>query len=193
MCLLRTFIVTLMIMLAGCQQSEEWNGKDISGLMPDLAFELVNAEGDPVSEVDVAGQINLLFFGFTNCPDICPTTLAQLAAAISNLPESLQQQVQVLFVSVDPQRDGGQRLAEYAGAFGSSVMGLTGDQDQLQQLTRRYRVTYGYDEPDADGYYNVSHSSAVFAFNADGQVKLLLRDDLTPAQLAADIQRLHND
>lgn len=193
MWLLRTLILTLIALLAGCQQSPEWNGKDISGLMPDLAFELVNAEGDVVTEADVSGKVNLLFFGFTNCPDICPTTLAQLAAAIRSLPEPIQQQVQVLFVSVDPERDDGQRLGEYASAFGSSVLGLTGDQSQLQALTRRYRVTYGYSEADDNGYYNVSHSSAVFAFSVDGKVKLLLRDDLTPTQLAADIQRLHNE
>ncbi len=197
MCLLRFFMLSpallLLLLLSGCQQSEQWHAKDISGLMPKLRFELSNAQGESVTEADYAAQINLLFFGFTNCPDICPTTLAQLAAAVRNLPESIRDQVHILFVSVDPQRDEGGRLAEYAGAFGEQVVGLTGTQDQLQALTRRYRVTYGYDEADANGYYNVSHSSAVFAFDADGQVRLLIRDDLTPAQIAEDMQRLQQN
>jgi protein SCO1/2 len=73
------------------------------------------------------------------------------------------------------------------------MLGATGTQAQLQALTRRYRVTYGYDTPDADGHYNVSHSSAVFAFDRDHRVRLLLRDDLGVPQLAEDILRLLED
>lgn len=192
MSILRTIIFILAAMLAGCQQSAEWHGKEISGLMPDLAFELVDAGGQPVTQADFAGNVNLLFFGFTYCPDICPTTLAQLAAAVRQLPEAQRGQVNILFVSVDPDRDNGARLAEYAGAFGEQIIGLTGTQEQLETLTRRYRVTYGYGEADEAGNYNVSHSSAVFAFDSNGNVKLLLRDDLTPAQVAEDLQRLQN-
>ncbi len=186
-------LAALAMGLIGCQSDTEWYGKDIRGLMPDLEFELLNAEAQTVTQVDSSGKINLLFFGFTYCPDICPTTLAQLAAAIRSLPESMQQQVQVLFVSVDPERDSGERLRQYAGAFGAQFVGLTGSQDQLQALTRRYRVTYGYGERDANGDYNVSHSSAVFAFDKAGSVRLLLREDLTPAQIAADLQKISTE
>lgn len=190
---LRTIIFTVALTLAGCQQSADWHGKDISGLMPDLAFELINAQGETVTEADFDDRINLLFFGFTYCPDICPTTLAQLAAAVRQLPENQRGEVQILFISVDPDRDSGARLAEYANAFGEQITGLTGSQQQLEKLTRRYRVTYGYGQPDDAGNYNVSHSSAVFAFDKDGEVRLLLREDLTPAELSADLQRLYDN
>ncbi len=188
--ILRLAILSFTLFTAACQQSAEWHGKDISGLMPDLQFELVNDRGESVNEADYAGKVSLLFFGFTYCPDICPTTLAQLAAAIRNLPEDVQQQVQVLFISVDPARDNGERLSQYAGAFGEQVAGLSGSQEQLQTLTRRYRVTYGYGEADENGDYNVSHSSAVFAFDNTGRVRLLIREDLSAAQIADDLQKL---
>jgi len=188
MFLMRKLMLIMLLLLVGCQQTAEWHGKDISGLMPELQFELVNADAQSVTAADFGGKINLLFFGFTYCPDICPTTLAQLAAAIKVLPQELQQQVQVLFVSVDPERDSGQRLNQYAKAFGEHFTGLTGTQEQLQQLSGNDNSV----EISFLGDYNVSHSSAVFAFAADGQAKLLLREDLSPQQIASDLQQLSN-
>ncbi|MDN5939058.1 MAG: SCO family protein, partial [Salinisphaera sp.] len=95
-----------------------------------------------------------------------------------------------LFVSVDPRRDSPQDLASYTAAFGPRVVGLTGSQEQLQALTRRYRVTYGYGKTDDSGFYPVSHSSGVFVFDRDGKVRLLLREDLSAQQIAADLRRL---
>lgn len=180
----------LLLLLMGCQQEPEWHSRDISNLMPSLAFELTDETGNAVTEADFSGQVNLLFFGFTQCPDICPTTLAQLAAALRNLSNSEQEKVQVLFVSVDPERDSSERLREYTDAFGARFIGLTGTEQQLRELNKRYRVTYGYDEPDSDGNYNVSHSSAVFAFDLSGQVRLLIRDDIAAPDIASDVKRL---
>lgn len=176
--------------LAGCQSEQNWHSKSIAGLMPELAFTLENSTEEPTSETDISGKVNLLFFGFTNCPDICPTTLARFSSAVNALPDKLQESVQIVFISVDPERDRGQRLAEYTAAFSDSIIGLTGTQEQLQTLTRRYRVTYGYDTPDSYGNYNVSHSSAVFAFDSKGNVQLLMRDDLSVAQIADDLKQL---
>lgn len=182
--------ILLLASLVGCGTGHDWHGKDISGLMPDLAFTLTDEHGDEVTAADYSGNNILIYFGFTQCPDICPTALAKLAAAMRKLPEAVQQRTVILFVSVDPDRDTPAQLREYTAAFHPRMIGLTGSQQQLQTLTRRYRITYGYDEPDSAGQYNVSHSSAIFAFDRAQQVRLLLRDDLGVEQLYADILQL---
>ncbi|WP_376694563.1 SCO family protein [Wenzhouxiangella sp. EGI_FJ10409] len=182
-------VIVLAIALSACGDPS-WNGKDISGLMPPLAFELTAESGETVTEQDFAGRPVALYFGFTHCPDICPTTLARLVAAVRRLPEPQQEQLQLAFVSVDPERDGPQQLADYTDAFSERMVGLTGSQKQLKSLTRRYRTTYGYEDRREDGSYEVSHSSAIFVFDAEGQPQLMLLDSLGVAEIAADLERL---
>nr|WP_299241224.1 SCO family protein [uncultured Halomonas sp.] len=182
-----TLFVTLWI--AGCSD-QAWQTKDISGLMPSLAFELVDENGNDVNADQFLGKSTLLFFGFTHCPDVCPTTLARLDAATQRMDEAARDGIQVLFVSVDPRRDDAETLREYTGAFGPQFIGLTGDKAALDELTRRYRVTYGYGEEDSEGNYDVSHSSAVFAFDDQGEVRLLIRNSDPMDAVVADLERL---
>jgi len=185
-------LISLMMLLGlvGCGSELDWHGKDISGLMPDLAFTLVDENGDQVSAENYRGNTILMYFGFTQCPDICPTALAKLSAAMRKLPDNVQERTLILFVSVDPDRDTPTQLRAYTAAFHPRMIGLTGSQKQLQTLTRRYRITYGYDEPDSVGNYNVSHSSAIFAFDRQHQLRLLQRDELAVQQLYEDILQL---
>ncbi|MDA3935040.1 MAG: SCO family protein [Gammaproteobacteria bacterium] len=185
-----TIIMATVLLLSACQSDYDWHGKDISGLMPDLAFELTDEDGNSVTAEAYTDDVILMYFGFTYCPDICPTALAKLAAAVRKLPDAVQQRTRILFVSVDPDRDTPARLNEYTAAFDPRMIGLTGTQKQLQALTRRYRITYGYEQPNSDGNYNVSHSSAIFAFDRQQQVRLLQRDDLAVQQLYEDILQL---
>lgn len=178
-------------MLAACSGDDaKWHTTDIGGLMPPLQFNLIDGDGQPVTADAYHGKVTLLFFGYTHCPDVCPLTLSHLAAAIQDMDKAARKQVQVLFVSVDPQRDTPQLLQQYAGAFGPQFIGLTGTQTQLQAVTKRYRSTYGYGKPDASGNYEVSHSSAVYVFDPAGKVQLLLRDDDKPDAVAQDLDRL---
>jgi len=180
-----------IIALAGCSNSEQnWHGKDISGLMPELAFELTGTDGETVTPADSGDNIRLLYFGFTSCPDVCPETLAKLRRAINGLPEPDRDDITVLFVSVDPNRDTPERLANYVDFFGDRITGLTGTEPELRALSKRYRTTFGYDEPDDRGNYNVSHSSAVYAFDRRGRARLLLRSDLSADQLSEDLAQL---
>lgn len=178
-------------LLAACSSGEpEWNGHDIAGIMPDLTYELTNETGETVTEAARADHPRLMFFGYTYCPDICPITLARIQAALKQLPEAQREAMRVLFVSVDPERDDPARLREYTSGFGDQVIGLTGSQKQLKALHKRFRVTYGYGEPDEDGFYLVSHSSAVFAFDRQGQARLLFNQDVSADQMAADLSRM---
>jgi protein SCO1/2 len=182
-------VLALVLGLVGCAD-EDWHGKSIEGLMPELAFELTSETGETVTESMFAGRPVAMYFGFTHCPDICPTTLARLVAAVRRLPEPLRQRLQLAFVSVDPQRDGTRQLADYTDAFSERMVGLTGTQKQLKALTRRYRTTYGYEDERADGSYNVSHSSAIFVFDAAGEPRLMLLDSLGVAEIAADLEKM---
>ncbi|MDT8438323.1 MAG: SCO family protein [Wenzhouxiangellaceae bacterium] len=185
----RVLIFVLVVVLAGCGD-RSFHGKDIAHLMPPLAFDLVDERGQAVDESIFAGRPVAIYFGFSHCPDICPMTLAKLAAAARALPEAQRERLQLAFVSVDPARDTPERLAEYTGAFSDRMIGLTGDQRQLTELTRRYRVTYGYEEPDAQGNYEVSHSSAIWVFGPELEARLMLFDNLAISEMAADLKRV---
>ncbi|MCA0976322.1 SCO family protein [Halomonas denitrificans] len=175
--------------LAGCEDAN-WRGTDISETMPPLDFELVSESGTRINEGDVAGDTVLVYFGFTHCPDVCPTALARLSAALRELDETVREDVTVLFVSVDPERDTPEVLKAYTEAFGPRFVGVTGDKAALDEVTNRYRVSYRLGEPEADGSYDVDHSSAIFAFDAGGDARLLMRDSDSVEAIAADIRRL---
>jgi protein SCO1/2 len=179
-----------VLALSGCGGSQaQWSTQSIRGVMPDLAFTLTDEHGNAVQASEYRGKYTLLFFGYTHCPDICPATLSVLGAALRQLGDGAQR-VTVLFVSVDPKRDGPRELREYTSSFGPGIVGLTGTPDELDALTKRYRVTYRYGVTDEDGNYPVYHSAAIFAFDPDGRVRLLMNyTDGVPA-IAHDLQQL---
>lgn len=187
---LRIPLLAAALLLSACSDGEPWRTRDISGLMPELEFRLTDDRGRQVTADAFDGRVNLLYFGFTHCPDICPATLGKLVRARSELPDELGDEVRILFVSVDPGRDDPESLRTWTGYFGDDVIGLTGEKDALDALTRRYRVTYGYGEETEPGRYNVSHSSAVFGFDPEGEARLLLRKDDPVAAISADLERL---
>jgi protein SCO1/2 len=163
--------------------------KNVTGLVSPLAFHLTNQDGQAVTAADYRHDIVLLYFGYTECPDECPTTLATLANALHTLgPRSSQ--VRVLFVSVDPHRDTAEVLKRYVSNFGPEFVGLRGDPAQLTDLSKRYRISYHYEKPDKYGNYEVDHSSAVFVFDGEGRARLLGESDNTAQQVASDLSRL---
>ena len=184
-------LLASLVMLGGCfGDDENWNGKDISGLMPELAFELTGTSGDTVTAEQTDGNIRLLFFGFTSCPDICPATLQKLSRAVKDLPAEMRADTQIVFVSVDPQRDTPERIDSYVSFFSDRAIGLTGEEPALRELSKRYRTTFGYDEPDAEGNYNVSHSGAVYVFDREGKARLLIRPELSVEDIRMDLVAL---
>jgi len=183
-------IALLLILVSGCDRSPSpWSLHDISGLMPPLAFTLHDGSGQTRHGKDYRGDIVLLYFGYTHCPDICPTTLAKLVSA-THKPGVAAEPVRILFVSVDPARDTVDVLQRYGQAFGPRVTALSGTQAQLRALTKRYRVSYGYGKADARGRYEVSHSSAVFIFDRDGAARLLATGTDSAEKISADLKRL---
>jgi protein SCO1/2 len=188
---MRLALLVVAGLLAACSRSQTpWGLKDISGLMPPLDFTLTDAgNGATVHGKDFRGKVVLLYFGYTHCPDVCPTTLSLLGRAVAALGNDAAQ-VRVLFVSVDPARDTLAQLKTYAAAFGPQVVGLRGSDTELKALTKRYRVTYGYGKPDAHGNYEVSHSSAIYVFDRQGKVRLLAGPGDNALVITADLERL---
>jgi len=181
----------LLVLLAACGRSgTNWHATNISGAMPALTFSLTRAsDGAPVRASDYRGKVVVLYFGYTHCPDICPATLANLAGAIATLGRRADD-VRVLFVTVDPNRDTGPVLAKYAQAFGPQIEGLRGTDDQLTGLARRYRVLYSV-SPDSPGHpYEVMHSAAAFFFDRNGHARLVATKTDDSVGLAADLKQL---
>lgn len=178
----------LTLLLAGCGDAS-WRTHDITNLMPGLAFTLTGETGNSVDAERFAGRVTGLYFGFSHCRRTCPVTLALLKQALLRLgPEA--DEVRILFVSVDPARDTPARLARYTAAFGPRFVGLTGTQAQLDALTRRYRVSYGYGKADAQGAYPVYHSSGIFVFDRAGRARLLMQTRDGAKAIAVDLRRL---
>ncbi|AKS42586.1 SCO family protein [Wenzhouxiangella marina] len=155
-------------------------------------FALETADGEPFSMAQLRGHWNLLFFGFTNCPDVCPDTLAMLDQSMEQLALMRRENLpQVIFVSVDPARDQGEALGEYVSWFNEDFFAVTGSDPQLTALTRQLGVAYFLDEPDPDtGFYNVDHSAAVMVVDPEGRLFGRFPHPLDPALVTADLFQL---
>lgn len=185
------FVFVAVLFVTSCQQAPQtWQTSDITGAIPDLSFSLNETSGNkPVTADNYRGKVTLLFFGFTHCPQVCPTTLLQLQQATTKLAE-LGEQTQVLFVSVDPDRDDMTTIQRYVENFGSRTVGLRGVEQQLKALTQRYFITYDKEEMPANGNYDMMHSSQVYVFDKKGQARLLFRASDSVAAMKADLRRL---
>jgi len=187
----RIVSLCLIVLLAGCNKpGTSWHATDITGSMPALEFSLTRVgDGAPVHASDYRGKVVVLYFGYTHCPDICPATLANLSDAIQKLG-SKANDVRVLFVTVDPNRDTAPILDAYVKSFAPQIDGLRGSDDQLIDVTRRYRVIYKV-TPDSPGHpYEVMHSSAAFFFDRTGRARLVTTKTDDVAGVTADLKQL---
>jgi protein SCO1/2 len=176
------------VFLAACSNGEARPGvTDVTGASPDLAFTMTRASDGRVVDANAyRGKVVIVYFGYTNCPDVCPATLANLTEAIQKLgPHAAA--VQVLFVTVDPDRDTLPKLKEYTAAFDPHIDALRGDDNALMRFARRYRVAYSVETSPT---YDVMHSESVFFFDTTGRARLVaLKTDDTTA-MAKDIASL---
>lgn len=162
----------------------------VRGFLPDLEFSLQGAGGATVTQRTFAGKIVLMFFGYASCPDICPTTMAQLAQVTEALGAKADQ-VRILFVSVDPHRDTPDILQAYVDQFDRHAIGLTGTESAIAALARRYRVAYQIEKPasnDPKAPYEVAHSRGIYAFDQQGKAVWLASDGESQKELLAAIR-----
>jgi protein SCO1 len=193
--LLTSCVVSIgLVALAACGNDAKWHAIDISGSLPPLSLTMTRAEdGKTVTQADYRGKVVLLYFGYTNCPDVCPETLANISDILTRLGPAARD-VRVLFVTVDPNRDTAPILAAYAKNFGPQIVGLRGTPDELAILARRCRVVYSVTPATGGHPYEVTHSSAIYVFDHSGAARLIVaslastRPDL--AGTTADLRRL---
>lgn len=164
---------------------------DITGAMPRLAFAMTRAnDGNAVDARDYRGRIVVLYFGYTNCPDVCPTTLSDLSDVLKRLGDRAND-VRVLFVTVDPARDSLGTLNAYVRAFAPQIDGLRGSDDAIARLARRYRITYSV-APATPGHpYEVMHSDSVFFFDREGRARFVDTSVANASTVASEITSLH--
>lgn len=156
----------------------------ITGKPTGAPFTLTSHQGE-VSLSDFEGQLALVYFGYTWCPDICPTSMIFMAKAINYLPENLQNQLQPIFISVDPERDSPARLADYVNFFEAGILGLTGEKDYLAKLAKKYGAFYRYVEIDSAMGYAVDHTSDFYLVNSSGELLATLPHSISGEELQA--------
>jgi protein SCO1/2 len=166
-------LLALALMAGAPSPARAWNSTDMTGALPALSFTMTRAsDGKTVTAADFKGKIVLLYFGYTFCPDVCPTTLMNITDMLKSMGKAADD-VRVLFVTVDPNRDTLPVLKQYTESFAPQVVGLRGTPDQLETLAKRYRVAYSV-TPASNGHaYEVTHGAAVYVFNRAGDIKLL--------------------
>ncbi len=182
-----------MVGLAACgpfgEDDYAFQGTELEPPNPAPALDLTDQSGQPFSLDQLEGKAVLLFFGFTNCPDVCPLTLSDFGAVRAELGEQAED-VAVVFVTVDPARDTPERMAEYLQFFDASYIGLTGTDEQIAAAAQGYGVYYQAQESDSTLGYLVDHTAGSFVIDPDGNYRLLYAYGTDPAIIAEDVRHL---
>lgn len=183
--LLTPFAAALSLALCACGSAQANYGEPpLAGAAIGGDFELVDKNGDTVRWTDFAGKYRVVYFGFTYCPDICPTDMQRTAQGLRTFAQEspeLAAKVQPLFISIDPERDTPEVVGEFAAAFSDDIIGLTGTSDQVRAAASAFRVFYERGEDSAAGGYLMDHSRIVYLFGPEGEPLATL-----PADLGAD-------
>jgi protein SCO1/2 len=175
---------------SGCMQSKpQFKGVDITGADYARDFALPDADGKPRSIKDFAGKVVVVFFGYTQCPDVCPTTLAEIAQA-KKLLGGDGDKVQGVFITVDPERDTPEVLKAYMGNFDPAFVALRGNLDQVAIVAKDFKVYYKKVEGKAPGSYTMDHSAASYVYDTQGRLRLYERYGNGPQGLADDVKLL---
>jgi protein SCO1 len=184
----------LLLSLGACDRlfpggKAAFNAIDVTGSAMGGELRLTDHNGTPRSLADFRGKLVVVTFGFTHCPDVCPTMLADLATAVKQLGEQ-GSRVQVVFVTVDPQRDKPELLREYVPAFHPAFLGLTGDDAALARVRKDFNVYASVREGRTPGTYSVDHSAQMFVFDTAGRIRLVIAPGAAPQAIAADLRTL---
>lgn len=178
------------VLLAGCYRHPNFKSVDVTGAEWGKALALIGHDGKRRTLADFRGKLVVLTFGFTNCPDICPTTLAAVAQARQSLTAHEANRVQVLFVTLDPQRDSRAVLAKYVRAFDPTFLGLYGDADATRRTAQEFKIFFEKRKGDASGKYSVDHSAQSYVLDGEGRLRLLVKHERIAEDLAPDLREL---
>ena len=176
-------------LLAGCTPAEPvFKSTDISGTSYGKTLRLTDHNGQERTLADFKGKVVTIFFGYTQCPDVCPTALSGMSAVMEELgPEG--DRVQVIFVTVDPERDTPELLAQYVPVFDARFLGLYGTAEKIAEVAKEFRVFYRK-SGDLAGHYTIDHTAGTYVFGPDGRPRLYVKHAEDPQVVVADIKAL---
>jgi protein SCO1/2 len=180
----------LILALAACSpDGPKFKSSDVTGASFGREFSLTDPAGKTRTLADFRGKAVVVFFGYTQCPDVCPTTLATLAETMKLLGPDADR-VQVIFVTVDPDRDTAALLSEYVPAFDKRFVGLRGDADATERVAKEFKVIYQKQPGATPTTYTMDHSAGLFLFDPQGRLRLYARHGEGPDALASDLREL---
>jgi protein SCO1/2 len=184
-------IVALLIGLSACSPKPDFKNIDITGSTSfGKDFSLLDPDGKVRTLADFKGKVVVMFFGYTQCPDICPTTLTEMQQVMALLgPQS--DKVQVLFVTVDPERDTAAILKQYVPSFDARFLGLRpADDAALEKVTKDFKIYYKKVPGTSPGSYTIDHTAGSYAFDPEGRLRLYIKHAQGPETLAHDLKEL---
>jgi protein SCO1/2 len=183
----------LALSVSGCDKlpgkQASFQNTDVTGMDYAKGFSLTDHTGKPRTLADYKGKVVLVFFGYTQCPDVCPTTMAEMAAVMQKLGPQADQ-VQVLFITLDPERDTPSLLASYVPAFDKRFVGLYGTPEQTAKVARDFKVFYSKVPGKEPGSYTIDHTAGTYAYDREGRVRLFIRHGSGTDAVVHDIRQL---
>lgn len=196
-CAARSFILAcLLLATVACNRAEppvqiqpQFHATDITGAPWGRDFRLIDHAGKTRTLADFRGKLVAMFFGYTHCPDVCPTTLSDFAAAIRELGID-GEKIQVIFVTVDPQRDTPELLAKYVPSFNSGFLGMMAAPGELPALAKEFKVVYQKSAVKSASSYLIDHSAGTYIFDTHGQLRLHIAYGTGPKAIAQDLRAL---
>ena len=181
----------LALYMSGCEEPKlpsPFHANDVTGKYAQADFKLIDHNGNMRTLADFRGKVVLMFFGYMHCPDVCPTTMADITLALRMLDKEDVTKVQVLFVTVDPERDTPALLAQYVPAFDASYLGLWGDVATTAKVAESFGVSYAKQASKTG--YNVDHTAGVYIIDTNGKVRLVAPYGQRSEWLAQDVHLL---
>jgi protein SCO1/2 len=187
---IRLLAALLVLALAACSPGgPKFKSSDVTGASFGRDFSLEDPTGKTRTLADFRGKAVVVFFGYTQCPDVCPTTLSTLAETMKMLGPDADR-VQVIFITVDPERDTPALLAEYVPAFDKRFLGLSGDAEATDRVAKEFKVIYQKQPGPTPTTYTMDHSAGLFVFDPQGRLRLYARHGEGPDALAGDLREL---
>ncbi len=183
----RSLLLFPLSLLAACTpEPQAFRNTDLTGATFARGFDLTDHDGRQRTLADFRGKVVVVFFGYTSCPDICPTTMARLADAMKALGEDAGR-VQVLFITLDPERDTAERLKTFVPWFHPGFLGLRGDAAQIKAATEEFRIFGARKQVGGELGYVIDHSTGAYVFDPAGRIRLYVKESASVEDVVADI------
>jgi len=185
----------LLLCLLGCAEKHakvEFVGTDVSGAKLGDDLGLLDQDGRTRRISDFKGKAVVLFFGYTHCPDVCPTTMSELAKAMRMLAPR-DQEVQVLFVTLDPERDTAEVLKRYVPSFNPKFIGLRGNEEATRRIAKDFKIFYARQETGSKSGYSIDHSAGLYIFDRKGNLRIYTNPGQGSKDIAGDLGKLLNE